>query len=170
MTYTNKEEYTKDLTNTIEQYSFFIGNLEEIEKALIDYKSETINITFFKKYFNETHDGRDYQKYHIRANDWEWSKDKFKISIGYYRGGRSSYAETVDVENRNRAHILERVQTKKAGYLQTLEAKKKELEKLASFDESALVADLLALYKKYDNETMWRKVLESYEVKYPKND
>jgi len=147
----DKQDYKQTYLNGVKA-------LIEIQNALQQWDNKIVDIRFFKKFFSEKNEYRDYEKYSISA-------PRYSFDTGY----RIYLAKDCElkIENRETAHIKEKVSEQLTGYQARIDELTKDIETLTAFDEHALIKDLRALYTKHGKPETWGKILDSYEVKYP---
>lgn len=156
MNTTQKE--AQDVRTYIETYERGLEALQSIKNALATWTYKTVDKRFNKKYFTENNGYRDYYKYELRPPVYSFEHG--------YRVYLAKDCE-LKLESRDTAHVRERVDATIKQYEQTITEYKAEAETLEAFDEEALIKALRDVRDSLKVPArVWRKVLDSYEVKY----
>jgi len=152
--------YNKEL---IAEYEKQLLDLSELNHALATWKGKNIDKRFFDTITIEGWGGKPRAKYHI-GKDYDWNT-KMKLYGGSLHGAWIE-AETRETKEWHKAVLdgIEKIQ----GWKIECEKDVRALEKV---DLEKIVADLVRVYK--DNgipdTAVWGKILDVYEVKYPKD-
>jgi hypothetical protein len=159
---------------------YTIEQCDELLAALATHTGKLVDKRFFEKHFTMQNEYCDYTKYSFSGKQYEWDKYNHRILLQRYVHtekvkdrdySSSAYSdwEYIELDTRETAHVIERIQAKKAAMLERIEYKKDVLAQLETVDNAAIIADLLAVYKKHNAPITWLEVLDEYTVKYPKN-
>lgn len=162
----NTNNRIKELNEYIEKYQKSLLQATTLHTALLTHTSKMVDVRFFEKHFTIPSDTPRYKNqvwtlYGMRKTENSWEKPYSLYGVNN---------EKIELDSRDTEHVIHAT-LEKAEKLKTWIAKyEKEVQELEQFNEQALVEDLLALYSKHNvSETMWRTILEDYQVKYPNN-
>lgn len=167
-----KNEKIEQYKQYIEGYENKIKDIDDLLGNLSQWTNKKVNKTFFEKYYTLTDEngndknwqGKTWTRFSFRDKEWEWSKYEKKLQVG-------KYPQTHDIEiiTTDTQQVIADLQKDRENIARW---KKESEEKLASIqktDEKKLLEDILAVYEKHGRpEELWRDILDSYEVKYPK--
>lgn len=155
-----KDTKIKELKEYIASNEAIIAGIDELLTALKTHTGKLVNIAFFKKHFMEKGEYSDWYKYSLSKKQYDFDRYDSRIYIA---------KEYVEFQNKETAQMIERLQVVKDAKVAYNADMQQHIEKLEAFDEKKLVKELHALYKKYcnDDDGIWTKVLNSYDVKYP---
>lgn len=165
-----KEQEIIKLQGYIATSQTVIASLTELQTALDKHTGKVVNKTFFEKYFTLTNeDGTPEKrlyteevrtKYCMYTSDFSWAPYRIYLTT----------SETLNLLNRDTAHIRETVSHMLTAKQLSITEYTNQITALNAFDEKALVSELLALYYKHGQPSIWQEILDQYEVKYPKQD
>lgn len=155
-----KNSEIESRTKTHEQYIETLEALRELEAGLSTWDRKIIDKNFFKR-FEEKREGYTYHKYSLYKSTRSWGAP---YSIHLKHNNR------LELDSRETAHVREMIKKDIERYTLWDEQNAKRIESLESTDEDALRRDLLAVWEKHNRPEIWRQTLDSYEVKYPKED
>lgn len=158
---TNTQERIQNYERYIESKEDAIVKCQELAESAEQWKNKLIDKNFFEqdRFKLVTDEGYTHFKYHMRRPEYSYRGSQYVVYLN------RDYS--LELKNRETAHVLECIHTMLA-FLQTeIEECKKNIAELRNFNEDDLVKDLQALYVKYNRPEVWGKVLESYEVRYP---
>jgi len=149
---TNKKENTKQ---SIYKIKIQIETLTTLIDNLNQYKNNTINKTFFDKFYKESKNLRCYHTQIISKKDYY---DKY---LYYYQTHT-----TFDIKSRNKQEILDKAKDTLIIRNDMLDRFKKQLEKLEKLDGVQLQKDILAVYHKHDKPCIWYDALNLNNIKF----
>lgn len=158
-----KEHITSE-EDRITRYEQAIGSLEELDEALAKHEGKIVNKNFFIEHFSlgeKDYHGNERTKYAIYPSSNSYDRYSHYIHVGQH--GR------LELQNRETAHIRSRIKEEWLKNKTWIKEAKNRIDDLKAFDEKALRADLLALWKKHNKPALWREILEHYDVKWPEN-
>ena len=173
-----KEQKEKELLKTIADYKTMLSKAEELEKALADYDKNIINKTFFEKYFTElfTEEYKTWSDYKlgepiirngVKRTTFFFSDKPYKWA-DYSKRIWLFRQEYIEVKATDKATVrratAEKIETLKIW----LDNATKHLEEVQATDEETIKREIIAIYNKY-KPSLWSEILNSYEVKYPKD-
>lgn len=153
-------EYIKEATEAIK-------DLDELIPALANWPRKLIDKNFFaQKVFQIEREGwhgaETYSKYHLSTPSYSFEKYAYQIYLN------RSYK--VELQDRETFHVLEACKSLKNDLVNRLKEYEDTIADLESVDESALIRDLQAVYFKHNKPQIWGRILDSYKVKYPKDN
>jgi hypothetical protein len=162
-----------------------IESLKELAATLKQWPNKIIDRRFFEKFFPLYDEAgaiitywagknkRDIAtKYKITPRTYSFEKP-FKIMLSrLVENDPVRYGEwqSIHLNDKTTAGTLAEIEAEITARLGIIEQRKAKIIELSSFDESALVTELQALYLKYGKPDLWDKVLGLYEVRNPKTD
>lgn len=149
------EDYIKDTQATLD-------NLKELREKLNGYDKKIIDKRFFIEFFTVSNEYREWTKYSISKPRYDWSKHTNELYID-----RNC---TLELNGRDKQHILAVIEAEGAKRENWLKGYQEELAKLEGLDEQAIIDDILAVFEKHGKPKQWQKILDIYEVKYPKEN
>lgn len=156
-----KDKRIHEIEDTISRNTKAIEILHKLKNALEMWDRKNIDKTFFERFFLKKGE-----------NDTRWtalylSKPQYSFQTFAHRIFITPGIE-LELESRETVHVLEKTEEMIERLNSWINEEKQELTKTEDLDEKALVKELIALYKKYNKPRIWQEVLDSYEVKYPK--
>lgn len=158
----NTQTAIEEEKNYIQKERATLESIAELLTALHAHTGKLVDKRFFLEHFKVSNEYRDWTKYSITAPRYDWSKHSNELYI--------SADCRLELMSRETAHIIEKVEAEQQRARDYIARLTNEIEKLEGFDEAELVRELLALYEKHGKPETWRKVLDSYEVKYPASE
>jgi hypothetical protein len=157
-----KIQKLQELTKQSEEYAKGIEAGQKLLTALEDYKGNTINKTFFEKYFSSryTEEWRELPagvKIGDIRKDWKGNAyTDFKLSEPRYSFQKGFYMDLAgnnkveDIESRERKYIIDKVFEKVSLMKEWKGQTDKKIEKYNSFDEVGFLKAYNNLISEYD--------------------
>lgn len=156
-----KEEEIKSLNGYMQHSVDVLKAFDELLIPLRLHKGKLIDKRFFVEHFTIKNEYRDYTKYNLYKPRYDWSKHSYEIYL--------CHSERLELNSRETAHVIETIENRKKIVENWIKDYQSKIDALQKFDEKGLVRDLKVLYKKYGKPSVWSKVLDSYDVKYPED-
>jgi hypothetical protein len=157
-----KQQELERLQGYADTYRQTLKDLAELEAPLLTWDKKIIDKRFFEQFFTEKNEWRNWTKYSFSKPEYSFSRYNYKIFL--------NRNHNLELQTREKEEILTAItelRVKLTEWLIENEAKTKTIGKV---DEKKMVADILAVYKKHGCPDIWQKVLDKYEVKYPKEN
>ncbi len=156
-----------------------IEQCDDLLTKLATHTGKLVDNRFFKKHYLIPGEYRDWTKYRLAPAEYKWSSYKHRIMLerfvqtsepDFYGHTHTEYGdwEQIYFDTRETAHIIERIKEFKLKMQDRLVQKYDELAKLETVNNDVIIADLLAVYKKYNAPITWLEILDTYELKHPK--
>lgn len=142
-----------DYEDTLKGYEKSLERAGELKKALEDYTKNTINKTFFDKYFLTKGEYRDFHEFSISDKQYNIGSHTFEIYLNGY--------EKLEINNRDRIHILEKLNEKIEFLKGWKDSATKKLENILATDEKAIEADIKAVYEKHGKPYAFKTILDT---------
>lgn len=177
---TESEQRALNCADAIEDAHNKIKQCDELLNALETHCGKLIDKRFFEKHFTIKGEYQDYTKYSLTGKHYEWDKYMHRIGIDrmswQYEPDANGVSivraysdyEYIELQNRETAHVIAQVAWFKTKMKERIEYQTEKKAKFEAIDDGAIIADLQAIFFKYGEPDTWGKLLDSYEVKYPK--
>lgn len=159
-----KDKKIQDYRDYIMTYEKIINSCIELLTALETHTGKLVDNRFFKKHFTINNEYRDWTKYSFAGKQYDFDTYNYRIYLG-----SGSSGEYINLQTRETSELVAALRARHESAFQMIQEYTAKVAELESFDEKALVNDLVAVYEKYGKPEIWGKVLDSYEVKYPNN-
>jgi len=151
---------TQDRVNELQEYlaqnKKALERLTSLKTALEDYTKDTINKTFFEKYFatgEKDYLGKLRTTFYLDKSEKPWDDFTHKIYIG-------GYSYDLELKSTKRLDILGVTNAKIEQVNSWINQANEQISKLSAFDEDALIDELKQLYAKHGKPEHWHKILE----------
>ncbi len=165
---TLKQEKKDQLQQQLENYKKILARVQELKTALSSYDKNIINKTFFEKYFTFKDINGELSK------DWKGNLNtSFQFSGKAYNFDRYekriflAFSEYVEVNATDKTTVIKAVEEKESNILNWIKTTEERLAENDTIDEETIKAEIIAIFYKYNKPSLWGKILEDYEVKYP---
>lgn len=176
------EKRALNCADAIEDAHNKIKQCDELLNALEAHTGKLIDKRFFEKHFTIKGEYQDYTKYSLTGKHYEWDKYAHRIGLdrmhwtynaddnGVETVRAYSDYEYIELQNRETAHVIAQVAWFKTRMRERIEYQTEQKKKLEAIDDNAIVAELQAVFFKYGEPETWGRILDLYEVKYPKRN